>query len=218
MIRVLLGEEHHLMRSGIKGVLESSGQMRVIAEPTTADEAVRQARELIPDVILLDHSMPGMGAMEAIRRIRGRRIAPIVCLTSVEAAPVFSQLLSMGVKGLVSLRCTGAEIVEAVRRVHRGQSFVSTEVARQLVKHSLLSRGFESPIANLSRRELQVLILVTQGDTARRISEKLCLSPKTVSTYRYRICQKLGASNDVELTHLAMRHGLLNAEARPAIT
>lgn len=217
MIRVLLAQDHHLLRSGIRGILVAAG-ITVIAEPTTAEDAVTQARECSPDVILIDHTIPGMGAMEAIRRILSRRIAPVVCLTSLEAGPVFSQLLSMGVRGLVSLRCTGAEMVEAVRRVNRGQSYVSAEVARLLVKHSLLARQAESPIASLSHRELQVLILVTQGDTARRISEKLCLSPKTVSTYRYRIYQKLGAANDVELTHLAMRHGLLNAEARPAIT
>ena len=217
MIRVLLAQDHHLLRSGIRGVLEDAG-IAVIAEPTTAEDAVTQARDHRPDVILIDHSMPGMGAMEAIRRIVRRRTAPVVCLTSLEAGPVFSQLLSIGVRGLVSLRCTGAEIVEVVRRVNQGQSYVSAEVARALVKASLLARQAESPIASLSHRELQVLILVTQGHTARHISEKLCLSPKTVSTYRYRICQKLGAANDVELTHLAMRHGLLNAEARPTIT
>lgn len=209
MIRVLIAENHSLIRYGIRGIVESTGGIEVIEEVTTGDAAVTRARALKPDVVVMDQHVPGIGALEAIRRIVSQDATGIVCLVSTQSTALMARLLNMGVRGLIGAECSDIEVVQAVQTVSLGRSFVAPDVARRLVEQTALNGGAGSPLDSLSRRELQVLMLLSQGDNAMGISRKLCLSPKTISTYRSRLCRKLGARNNVELTHLALRHGLL---------
>ncbi len=208
MIHVLLAENHSLIRYGIRGIFEATGRIAIVEEVRTGDDAVHRARALRPDVVVMDERVPGIGALEAIRRILVQQTSSIVCLVSGESPALTGRLLDMGVQGLIGAECSDRDVIQAVHSASRGRPFVAADIAQRLVEHSGLNGGV-SPLDLLSRRELQVLVLVSQGDNPRCISRKLCLSPKTVSTYRHRICRKLGVRNDVELTHLALRHGLV---------
>jgi two-component system, NarL family, invasion response regulator UvrY len=208
MIRVLIADDHKLVRTGIKHLLEEEVGIDVIAEATTGEDAVAQARMTSPDVVLLDVSMPGMGGLEAARKLlRMDPSCKIIVVTMHTDGPVPAKMLEVGAMGYLTKSCDPEEMVQAVRTVYRGQRFVCGEIARLMVLNHF--DGSRTPIENLSRRELQILVMVSQGDSMDEICTKLCLSPKTVSTYRSRIRKKLGTRTDVELTHIALRHGLI---------
>jgi len=208
-IRILLVDHQELVRRGLQRLLEDLPRFTVIGEATSADEAVQLARSMKPDVVLMDVEVPGIGGLEATRRIAQLdQITRIVVVTARAADPFPTQLLDAGASGYLTKHCTLDEIAEAIRLVHSGQRYISADIARQMAL-SMLPGKEQSPFHRLSQREMQVMLMVTRGQTVRDISESLCLSPKTVSTYRYRLFDKLGVGNDVELTHLAIRHGIL---------
>ena len=213
MVRVLLADDHNLVRTGIRHLLQEARDIEVVAEAQSGEEAIVLATEHNPDVVMMDVSMPGMGGLEATRKLL--RINPnfkIIVLTVHIDGPVPARMLEAGAIGYLTKGCDPEEMIQAVRMAHRGQRYVCAEVAQHMVLHHF--DGSRTPIENLSRRELQVMVLVSQGHSIQEISKKLCLSPKTVSTYRSRLFKKLGANTDVELTHLALRHGLI--EPRPS--
>ena len=212
MIKVLLAEDQELVRSGIKHILESANDVEVVAESESGEEAIDQARIHHPDVILMDVHMPGMGGIEATRRItRFLPMTKVIALTVLEDDPFPAQLRDAGAIGYLTKGCPAKERFEAIRAVHTGSSYVATTVAR---KHTLadLDGRSDSPLSQLSPRELQVLMMILDGKKGQFISDALCLSPKTVSTYRQRLYEKLGVDSDVGLTKLAYRHGLLTDE------
>ena len=208
-IRVLLVDDHNLFREAIGHTLERYGLSVVAGGAATGEEAIRLVREQRPDVVLMDVNMPGIGGLEATRRILANHPEVKVIILTVHADdPYPARLLEAGASGYLTKTCGPEELVTAIRKVHEGERYIGADIARQLAL-SMLPGGGRSPFDRLSQREMQVMLMVTQGHSIQEIADQLSLSPKTVSTYRYRIYEKLGVSNDVELTHLAMRYGML---------
>jgi len=213
MINVLLVDDHHLVRSGIRRLLDDAPGIKVIGEADSGEKAIRMARKKKPDVVLMDVNMPGMGGIEATRKMH--KLYPevkIIAITVYGEEPFPSQLLKAGASGYLTKGCDAEEMTHAIRAVHGGKRYISMDVAQHLAM-TLLPGGEASPFESLSHRELQVMLMVTKGHKVPEISDKLCISPKTVSTYRYRLFDKLGVETDVELTHLAMRHGLIDSSS-----
>lgn len=210
MITVILVDDHRLVRAGLRRVVSEQPDMEVIAEASSGEEAIELVREHQPDVVLMDVNMSGLGGLEATRRIHQRYAdIRIIGVSMYVDEPYPSRLLSAGAVGYIGKDSAADEVVAAIRRVHAGGHYVASAVAGNLAAH--LSRGGGgSPFDALSQRELQVMYMLTQGLGTQAISDQLCLSPKTVSTYRYRLFEKVGVRNDVELTRLAMRYDMLN--------
>jgi two-component system invasion response regulator UvrY len=209
MINVMLVDDHELVRSGIKRILTDVGDIEVVAEAGSGEQAVRQAREIRPDVILMDLSMPGIGGMEATRKItRSMPDAKIIAVTIHEDEPFPARLLEAGAVGYLTKGCDVREIIDAIKSVYLGEQYLTPRVAQKLAL-SFVNHRDKAPLEELTQRETQVMLMIVKGEPNKRISEKLCLSPKTTSTYRYRLFEKLGVINDVELTRFAIRHGLI---------
>lgn len=209
MIRVLLVDDHELVRTGIRRILEEAGDMQVVGEASEGDEALKMARKLEPDVVLMDVNMPGMGGIEATRRmVRLLPRAKVIALTVLDDDPFPARLNEAGAVGYLTKGCPAKEMIEAVRTVHRGFPYVASSVAR---KHMIADwQGMAAtPFQELSAREMQVAMMILDGQRTQDISDALSLSPKTVSTYRQRIYDKLRVKTDVELTRLAYRHGII---------
>lgn len=212
MINVLLVDDHEIVRCGIRRILQDVQGMKVIGEARTGEDGINLCREHHPNVVLMDVKMPGIGGLEATRKLQ--RIMPdvkIIILTMCKDEPYPSRLLESGAEGYLVKDCAVDELIQAIRAVNAGQRYITSEIAQQLAFKHL--RGSEaSPFETLSERELQIMMMITGGEKIQTISDKLCLSSKTVNTYRYRIFAKLNVNSDVELTHLAIRHGLLDVE------
>ncbi len=212
MIKVLLVDDHDLIRTGIKRLLTDESAIKVVGEAESGETAITLARQATPNVVLMDVKMPGIGGLEATRKLL--RIDPdikILILTSCDEDPFPSRLLQAGAAGYLTKGCGVDEMIQAIKAVNVGQRYISPVIAQQLaLKH--LSDEDASPFDSLSERELQVMIMITSGQKVTDISDKLHLSPKTVNSYRYRLFEKLNINTDVELTHLAIRYGLLDTE------
>ena len=214
MINVFLVDDHELVRTGIRRILEEAGDIVVVGEAADGDEALKAARKAEPDVVLMDVNMPGMGGIEATRRmVRLIPNAKVIALTVLDDDPFPARLNDAGAVGYLTKGCPAKEMIEAVRTVHRGLPYVASSVAR---KHMIADwQGMTStPFQELSAREMQVAMMILDGQRTQDISDALSLSPKTVSTYRQRIYEKLRVKTDVELTRLAYRHGLIVEQGR----
>jgi len=209
-IKVLLVDDHELVRTGIRRLLDDFSDIEVIAEADSGEEAIKLCREHKPEIVLMDVNMPGIGGLEATRKLLQIDPAVKVIIVTIHVDEPFpTRLLKAGAAGYLTKGCAVDEIVEAIRSVKNGKRFIGTDVAQQLAL-SMLPGNDKTPFDALSQRELQVMLMVTQGQKIQEIADKLCLSPKTVSTYRYRLFEKLDVKSDVELTHLAMRHGMID--------
>ena len=210
MIKIMLVDDHRLVRAGLRRVLQEVADMNVVAEASSGEEALDLARSCEPDVVLMDLNMPGIGGLECTRRLLQRSPRTRVIAVSMHMEePYPSRLLAGGAVGYLSKDSAADEVVAAIRRVHAGGHYVAADVAGNLAA-SLVRGAGQSPFDQLSQRETQVMLMVTKGYGTQEISDRLHLSPKTVSTYRYRLFEKLNVSNDVELTRMAMRYGLLD--------
>ena len=209
MIRVLLVDDHRLVRASLRSVLDGADGVEVAGEAATGEDAIDQARDAAPDVVLMDVNMPGIGGLEATRRLCAVMPgARVIALTAHRDDPYPAQMLDAGAAGYLTKDCAPAELVDAIRRVAAGETWIEGAVARRLAGDRLARRPADSPLSALSPRELQVLQMVTRGAATKDIAESLGLSPKTVATYRYRLYEKLDVANDVELARLALRHGV----------
>jgi two-component system invasion response regulator UvrY len=209
VIKILLIDDHELVRIGIKRLLQDVQGIKVVGEASTGEEAVKAAKELIPDVALMDVQMPGIGGLEATRKmVRHNPDIKVIALTIYNDEPYPSRLLQAGAVGYITKGCDADEMIRAIRTVHSGQRYISSEIAQQLALKRF-TKAEESPLDILSERELQIMLMITSGQKVQDISSKLCLSPKTVNSYRYRIFEKLAIHSDVELTLLAIRLGLV---------
>ena len=209
-IKVILVDDHDLVRAGIKLILQDAQGITVVGEADTGEEAVKIAKEIAHDVILLDIMMPGIGGLGATGRLK--RACPdskilIVTICNNENFP--SKLLQAGASGYITKGASQQEIVQAIRAVHTGQLYLSQDIANLLAVKHLSNKG-ESPFDQLSERELQVSLMIATGVKVQDISTMLHLSPKTVNSYRYRVFEKTGVENDVSLALLAIRHGLIS--------
>lgn len=207
LIKILIVDDHELVRMGIRHLLVNLPDIQVIAEAENGDAALKQAKAHRPDVVLLDMKMPGMDGWEVTRRLnKCNPNIKIIVLTAATNDPLPTRLLQLGAMGYLTKDSAAEEMVAAIRKVSRGERYLSTEIAQKIALESLNPTD-TSPLDDLSEREMQVMFMITEGLTVNQIAERLFLSPKTVGTYRYRMFEKLGIKNDVELTHLAMKHG-----------
>jgi two-component system, NarL family, invasion response regulator UvrY len=207
MIRILLVDDHELVRTGIAALLNAADDMVVVGVAQSGEEAVDAAVNLSADVVLMDVNMPGIGGVEACRRILRRDPeVKIIAISVQNDGPIPQQLLKLGVMGFVSKGSSVEEMVFAIRKVMMGKRYLCTEVANNMALLGLPG-SMESPFAKLSQREAEVVTLILQGKTIPQIAEMLVISDKTVNTYRYRLYEKLQVKNDVELTRLAVKYG-----------
>jgi two-component system invasion response regulator UvrY len=215
LIKVIVADDHHLVRRSIARILEDEQGLQVIGEAATGEEALQQARALRPDIVLMDIRMPGIGGLEATRKIaRGMADIKVVILTAYLEETFAQRLLDAGACGFISKGTEVEEMVRALRAIHTGQRYISPEIAQRLVLAKMDTQS--NPFDQLSSRELQVAMMIINCHKVSDISESLFLSPKTVNTYRYRIFEKLGLQSDVELTHLGLRHGFIDGYGEEA--
>jgi two-component system invasion response regulator UvrY len=210
VIKVLIVDDHALFRAGIRRILADQDLIDVVGEAESGEAALGLVQKLAPDVILMDVNMPGgMGGIEATRRLG--RVAPtsrVIALTMLGDDPFPDQLREVGAMGYLTKGCPADELAHAIRTVAAGRPYVDAQVAQARMMSSWQGEA-GSPFKELSSRELQVAMMILDGQRTQDISQSLSLSPKTVSTYRQRIYDKLGVHTDVELTRLAFRYGLI---------
>lgn len=212
MIKVLVVDDHDLVRMGITRMLTDISGIKVVGEAASGEDAIRLARELQPQVVLMDVKMPGIGGLEATRKLlRQDPDLRVVAVTVCDEEPFPSRLLKAGAAGYLTKGAALDEMVKAIRAVAAGQRYISPEIAQQLALKNLDDEK-GSPFEALSEREMQITMMIVNCQKVQEISDRLFLSPKTVNSYRYRIFEKLGIDSDVELTLLAVRHGLLSAD------
>ncbi|NVK40531.1 MAG: response regulator transcription factor [Oceanospirillaceae bacterium] len=217
VIRVLLVDDHAVVRDGFQRILESDDRIRIIESASNGQEAFEKFRAVQPDVVVLDLTMPShdgdhdgssiSGGMEAIRRILAYDSrARLLVLTGCETKPYPTQVIGTGVKGYLTKHCAPSELIEAVVRVNAGDSYYSPSIQEQL-DHPETSEA--SPVNVLSPRELQIFVLLAEGHSVTRVAEQMYLSPKTVHAHRSNIKRKLALQSNSEIVHLALRHGLI---------
>ena len=209
MINVLLTDDHELVRTGIRRLLEDSKQVKIVGEAECGEDSLQLAQSLNPDVILMDVNMPGIGGVEACRRILQRNPKQKIIVLTVHNEQTFpKRLLEIGAKGYLTKDCGIDEMIKAIKQVNSGGSYIASTIAQQLAL-SLLPGNEANPIDRLSRREFQVMLMISQGLANVEISDKLCLSPKTISTYRLRVLEKLDAHNEIDLIKIAVEQGMV---------
>ncbi len=212
MINILLVDDHELVRTGIHKILNDVKGFKVVGETKTGEEAVQFCRKSEPDVVLMDMNMPGIGGLEATKKIL--RYAPdvkVIVLTVHSEDPFPSKVMQIGASGYLTKSAGPDEMIHAIRAVHSGQRYITPDIAQQMALNQFKSVE-DNPFNSLSERELQIMLMITRGEKVADISTQLTLSSKTINSYRYRMFEKLNVGNDVELTHLAIRHGMVNTE------
>ncbi|MBL4681346.1 MAG: UvrY/SirA/GacA family response regulator transcription factor [Pseudomonadales bacterium] len=213
MIRVLVVDDHQLVRVGTVRLLSDIEGIEVVGQAESGEQAIDILRDIKPDVILMDVQMPGMGGLEATRRcLRADPEVKIIAVTIYEDEPYPSKLMEVGAVGYLTKRADVAEIVKAIKKVMSGQRYIGSEIAQQLVLKPYSNKSI-CPFELLSSREMQITLMVIEGYRVMDISEKLSLSPKTINSYRYRIFDKMDVQNDVGLTKLAIKYGIIDSEA-----
>ena len=211
MIRVMLVDDHAVVRTGFRLLLQSQTEVSVVAEAESGEVACQRYLELTPDVVVLDLAMPGMGGLEALRRIRAHHPQARVLALSAHDDPMHARrALREGALGFLSKRSAPEALLEAVTTVGAGRRYIDVALAQKLALADL-DGGVKSPIEKLSEREFEVFVRLARGETVQRIAEDLRLSASTVGTHLYNIKQKLEVVNQSELTLLAIRHGLIEA-------
>jgi DNA-binding NarL/FixJ family response regulator len=209
-IRVLIVDDHRLVRAGLGRMLSKMSGIETVGEAESGEAAVARVRKDRPNVVLMDLRMPGIGGLEATRRIVTSDPAVRVLIVSAcEDHPFPAQAIRAGALGYLTKGASADELERAIRRVFLGQRFISDSVAQQLAIRTFEERA-DCPFDLLSNREMQITMMVIGCRKVRQISQELHLSPKTVNSYRYRIFEKLGVGSDVELALLAVRHGVVD--------
>jgi two-component system response regulator NreC len=214
-IQILLADDHWVVRAGLRTVLDGQPNLHVVGEAATGEEAVEKARALKPDVVLMDLLMPGIGGLEALRRIAALHGPTKILVLSVHLLEdTLLEVLEAGGSGFVTKTATAANLTQAIRAVAQNEVFLDPSAARVLVDHHKESHTTEAKgaLARLSAREREVLVLTAGGHSATEIARLLRLSPKTVDTYRARIMDKLGLKHRAELVRFALRVGVLKVE------
>jgi DNA-binding NarL/FixJ family response regulator len=210
MIRVLIADDHKIVRSGIRRMLETHEDIQVVGEAADGYEAIEMVRETTPNIVLLDISMPGMDGLDVTKQLKTMDPKIRILILTMHAEEQYApRLLRAGVMGYVTKHAAPEDLVEAIRVVHSGGRFISPTLAKNLAWLYLGGKADLTPVESLSDRELQVLCLLAGGKTNREIAEFLHLSTKTIDTYRARVLEKLNLRNNAELTLFAIRHGLI---------
>jgi len=213
--RILVADDHDLVRMGIVRMLQDVEGFDVVGEAKTGEQAVTLARELGPEIVLMDVKMPGIGGMEATRKILAAcEGTKVIAVTALSDDMFPERLIKAGASGYVTKGSGFDEIVDAVNSVLIGNMYMSSSLAQQLaLKNFSSSKSDLSPFELLSERELQTAIMIANGSKVQEIAESFCVSPKTVNSYRYRIFDKLDINSDVELALLAVKHKILDVDS-----
>jgi two-component system invasion response regulator UvrY len=207
-LKVLLVDDHSVVRMGFKMLIDSEKDMKVIAESETGEDGIQKYQELKPDVTVMDITMPGIGGLEAIERIIAKdKNAKILVLSAHEDSVHPKRVLSAGAIGYLTKRSAAEELISAIRTVGSGKKYIESSVAQQLAITQL--SGENDPTEILSDREFEVFIALAKGKSTNEIADTMCLSPRTVGTHLYNIKQKLNANNSAEIALIAIRCGLI---------
>lgn len=211
MIQVLIVDDHELVRVGLRRILEDSPDIGQLYESSTGEQAIELCRRHQPDIVLLDINLPGLSGFEITHRLhRASPASRVIVLAQHAKSPFPTRILDAGASAYLTRDCDAAELLEAIDTVRQGGRYIGTEAAKQLAL-SLLPGTADSPFDELSAREMEVMLKLTEGNRVPDIASMMCLSPKTIATYKYRIYDKLGTRSEVDLVRMAMRYGILEA-------
>lgn len=215
-IRVLIADDHVVLRDGLRALLNMYEDMEVVGEAGDGLEALDRIQELQPDVVLMDIAMPRLGGLEAALEVRQRRLPTrVLVLTQYDNREYVFQMLKAGAAGYIVKKAAGTELVSAIRAVHAGESFLHPSAAKAVVERYLEAREEDEGqrrLDELSDREKEVLMLLAEGHSNREIAELLSLSVKTITSHRASIMEKLDIHNRTELVRFAIRSGLVDVE------
>lgn len=212
MITIFLIDDHELVRFAIKALLKDYSDIQVIGETGKGENAVSLVKQLKPDLVLLDIQMPGIGGFETVRRLlRMDTNIKIITLTSCEEKSICEHMLRIGVKSYLTKNNSAYNLVDAIYKVYQGGYYIDPHISKHLIANNNIEEPAQLSLGKLTERELQILWMLTKGQSVHQIASKLFLSSKTINTYRYRLFLKLKVGNDVELVHLALHFGLLEA-------
>ena len=208
-IRVLLVDDHAVVRAGYRMLLKNSEDIEVVAEADSGERACKAFADLKPDVVVMDLSMPGIGGLEAIRRIIARDANAKILVFSMHEDTVFvEQALQAGAQGYLTKSSAPEILVEAIKELAAGKSHIDSDIVQRLAIQK--SRGKDSPFSGLSTREFEIFCLLAEGLNTSEIAKRLSLSYKTVANYSTQIKSKLNVSTVAELARLAIRHNIVN--------
>lgn len=211
MIRVLLADDHSIVRAGLRRIVEESGDMEVIAEAADGREAIRMIHEALPDVAVIDISMPGLDGLEVVSQLQGHYPAlPILILTMHEEGQYVVRAIQAGARGYITKQSAPEQLVSAIRKVFGGSRYLTDEATEALALQIARGSKAQSPLDSLSMRELQVLRRLAMGHTNREIASAYGISIKTVDTYRSRLLKKLNLRNNAELSRFAIQNKLID--------
>jgi two-component system response regulator NreC len=213
-IKILMVDDHAIMRDGIRALLGLHDDIEVVGEASDGREAVEKAQELRPDVVIMDIAMPGMDGLEATRRIRKKHTGmKVLVLTQHDNKEYILSVIKAGASGYVPKRALGSELVSAIRAVQQGGSFLYPSAATAIIEDYLQqARAEGDSYDQLTAREREILKLIAEGHTSRQIADMLFLSLKTVQGHRLKIMEKLNLHNRTELIKFAMRKGLVSLD------
>jgi two-component system invasion response regulator UvrY len=214
LTKILVVDDHDLVRMGIVRMLADIEGFSVVGDARSGEEAMTKARELRPNVVLMDVKMPGMGGLEATKKLLS--VDPslkIIAVTACDDDVYPTRLMQAGAMGYVTKGADFIEIINAISKVTHGDLYMSNSIAQQMALRRFAPSHQETPFEKLSQRELQTALLIAHGQKVNDIANTFSVSPKTVNSYRYRIFEKLSINSDVELTLLAVKHNLLDPEA-----
>lgn len=213
MIKLLIVDDHHLVRTGLRNIIDEAGGIEIVGEAGTGERAIQLNRDKHPDVILMDIGLPGLSGFETSERImNARSTVRIIALTAHTKPPFPARLLGMGAAGYLTKACDAGELVAAIRKVYDGERYVGSEIAQQLAM-SLLPGAPQSPFQELTPREIEVAMMLANGMKSSAIAERMNVSPKTISTHKYRIFEKIGVDSEVALLREAIRYDVIEAES-----
>ena len=213
MIRIVLADDHGVVRDGLRVLLEAQSDIQVVGDAANGREAMRVTQQLHPDVVVMDIAMPELNGIEATLQIHDVSPSTQVLVLSMHSTTehIF-RALPAGARGYLLKDSAGAEVVDAVRAVHAGRRYLSQKIASAVIDDYISDRQRASPLDSLSRRERQILQMVAEGKSSAEAAVILFLSPKTVDTYRSRMMQKLGIADVPSLVKFAIQHGVTQLE------
>ena len=216
IIKVLVADDHPVVRKGLQSCLARHGHIRVVGEAADGDEALRMTRELKPDVVLMDISMPGMNGLAVTEVLRKEAPEVKVLVLSIHRnKDAIFRVIQAGAHGYVSKEAPSEEVLRAIQSVHEGEPYFSEEIARAALNEFVTSGGKKEPFSQLTSREREVLVLIAEGQSNKEIADRLGIGVRTIETHRERIMRRLNIHSVAGLTKYAIANGLVSLDADP---